>query len=55
MSYEREVYICRAMRSLGRKGRFGGLDISNDVGVVKDVEVLGCGCSHAVAGLDCCA
>jgi hypothetical protein len=32
-----------------------GLDISNDVGVVKDVEVLGCGCSHAVAGLDCCA
>jgi hypothetical protein len=26
MSYEGEVYMCRAMRSLGRKGRFGGLD-----------------------------
>jgi hypothetical protein len=26
MSYEREVYICRAMRSLGDKAMFWGLD-----------------------------
>jgi hypothetical protein len=34
MSHEREVYICRAMRSLGRKGRFMGLDKeSNGIGI----------------------